>query len=174
MIQHILTLYEKASGQCVNFKKLVMLFSQIVDVNVRRDISLINGMEISMTHLGRYLGLPSHFSKNKKGELNFLKERLQKVVAGWKGSMFSIRGKEILSKALAQAQPTYVMSCILLPKGLCEDLSNLMARFWWGSSSRFRKIHWMSWNKLCMPKANGGLSFRSLEDFNQGLLVKQM
>lgn len=165
--------YEKVSGQCVNFQKSAMLFSHNVRVDVRKDIHEITGMKI-VGHLGKYLGLPSHFSRNKKSDLNFLKERMQKVVAGWKKTMFSIGGKEILLKAEAQAIPTYTMSCIRLPKGLCEDLSNIMEKFWWGSSTGSRKIHWMEWNKLCLPKANGGLGFRSLEGFNQALLAKQI
>ena len=32
---------------------------------------------------------------------------------------------------------------------------------------------WLSWEKLCAPKANGGIGFKSLKEFNLAMLAKQ-
>ena len=32
---------------------------------------------------------------------------------------------------------------------------------------------WLSWDKLCTPKADGGLGFKKLKEFNSALLAKQ-
>ena len=58
--------------------------------------------------------------------------------------MLSIGGKEILTKAVAQAIPTYAMSCFLLPKGLYDEIRGMMRRFWWEQRDQESKIAWVS------------------------------
>ena len=56
---------------------------------------------------------------------------------------------------------------------LCDELNSMVGKFWWGWKNEERKMAWMSWEKLCMPKASGGMSFRDLRSFNLALLAKQ-
>ncbi|WVZ54110.1 hypothetical protein U9M48_004965 [Paspalum notatum var. saurae] len=85
----------------------------------------------------------------------------------------STRGKEILIKAVAQAVPTYSMSCFKLPKGLCQHLEGLIQSFWWGSKEGKRKTCWVAWDDLIKPKYMGGLRFKNMEMFNLALLARQ-
>ena len=63
-------------------------------------------------------------------------------------------------KAVAQATPTYTMSCFKIPDSLCTDLNSMMSKFWWGQKDREKKLAWVSWEKLCTPKSEGGMGFR--------------
>lgn len=92
---------------------------------------------------------------------------------GGRVSFLSSAGRELLIKVVAQALPSYAMNCFLLPKTFCDELHQLMSRFWWGNGSEDRKIHWWSWDKMCKPKAEGGLGFRDLYAFNMAVLAKQ-
>ena len=85
----------------------------------------------------------------------------------------SSTGKEVLMKAVAQATPTYTMSCFKLPNSLCKELSSMISKFWWGQKSDEQKIFWVSWDKLCKSKDAGGMGFRDLKAFNLALLAKQ-
>ncbi|KAM1933989.1 hypothetical protein ACFX15_018211 [Malus domestica] len=49
----------------------------------------------------------------------------------------------------------------------------LMARFWWGNDPDSSKIHWKSWDKLCLAKPEWGMRFMNLYAFNLAVLAKQ-
>ena len=111
--------------------------------------------------------------KSKIKAFNRIKDLVGKKISGWKGRLLSHVGKEILIKAVAQATPTYMMSCFKIPDSLCTDLNSMISKFWWGQKDREKKLAWVSWEKLCTPKSEGGMGFRDLKAFNLALLAKQ-
>ena len=50
---------------------------------------------------------------------------------------------------------------------------NLVRKFWWGQSNEKNKTAWMSWDKMYIPKDEGGLGFQDVKTFNLALLAKQ-
>ena len=67
---------------------------------------------------------------NKRNTFNDVKDKLRKKLAGWKEKLLSKAGKEVLIKAVAQARPTYTMSCFKIPDSLCDDLTSMIRNFW--------------------------------------------
>ena len=79
----------------------------------------------------------------------------------WEGKLLSDQvGREILIKAVAQALPTYTMSCFKLPNGLCHDIEALVRKFYGGQRGESQKVHWTKWADLCKLKAQGGMGFK--------------
>ena len=48
-----------------------------------------------------------------------------------------------------------------------------LCTFWCGQANDKNKMTWFSWEKMCMPKVEGGLGFCDLKAFNLVLLAKQ-
>jgi len=48
----------------------------------------------------------------------------------------------------------------------------MMAQFFWSSCIGGKGRHWTSWNKLCLPQAEGGLGFRMMHNVSMALFCK--
>ena len=170
-IAEVLATYEKELGQKLNKEKTSLFFSKNTSRDFQERAKETFGAQIIQQH-EKYLGLPPLMGRSKKKAFNRIKDQVSRKIAGWKGKLLSNAGREILIKAVAQATPTYTMSCFKLPDLLCTNLNSLMGRFWWGQKANERKLAWVSWEKLCFPKVDGGMGFRDLKAFNLALLEK--
>ena len=131
------------------------------------------GVEV-VTQYEKYLGMPSFVGRAKKETFSYIRERVWHKIQGWKEKLLSQVDQEILIKVVIQAMLTFTMGCFKLPKNLCKDIEALTRKFWRGYSGEAKKIHWIAWKKLCLPKLHGDLGFRELEKFNLALLGKQI
>ncbi|GMI74475.1 hypothetical protein HRI_001116800 [Hibiscus trionum] len=171
-LKNLLYVYEKASGQKINFEKSLIYFSSNVPPSTRLQIGDFFGVRIS-TNPEKYLGLPTMVGKNKRGAFAHILDSTNKKVDNWSCRFLSMGGKEVFIKAVLQAIPVYAMQCFLFPITLCRALESIYCRFWWRNGGTRKGIHWASWNSLCSPKENGGMGFRDLAKFNIAILAKQ-
>lgn len=118
----------------------------------------------------RYLGLPPMVGRRRKKAFSRIKGQVGRRIVSWKGKLLSNVGRKILIKVVAQATPTYTMSCFLLPDSLCSELNSLVRNFWWGQKEKERKLAWVLWEKLCNKKSEGGNGFQGPKGFQFGLV----
>ncbi|XP_019084213.1 PREDICTED: uncharacterized protein LOC109125888 [Camelina sativa] len=169
----IIRFYGEASGQGINFSKSSIMFGTEVPSHIREKIKYIVGIS-QEGGMGTYLGLPEKIHGSKAQVFTFVRDKLHKRVNLWTSKSLSKGGKEVLIKSVAQAISTYVMSCFLLPKAICSKLSSAIADFWWSNKADSKGLHWISWEQMCTQLSEGGLGFRTLEEFNLALLAKQL
>ena len=130
-IQRVLQVYEESSGQQLNRSKTSICFSPNTDHDTKEAVKAMFGAQVIKPHES-YLGLPLLVGKSKQNTFAQLKQRVANKLTGWKEKLLSNAGKEVLIKAVAQAVPSYTMSCFKLPNTLCEELTGMVRQFWWG------------------------------------------
>lgn len=169
----IINTYGLSSGQQLNVNKSSILFGSKVPQDTKAALKQSLGIS-KEGGMGVYLGLPEKICGSKKQAFAFIQDRLLNRINSWSGKLLSKGGKEILIKSVAQALPTYVMSCLLLPLDVTRKLTSAISRFWWSTKQNNKGLHWIAWKDICIPLDKGGLGFRDFRNFNLALLAKQL
>lgn len=126
----------------------------------------------STRDLRKYLGLPVLHKRINKDTFGDVLEKVASKLSGWKGRFLSLAGKMTLTKSVLSSIPVHTMSTISLPASTLNGLDKISRSFLWGSTVEKRKQHLVAWDRVCLPKEDGGLGIRSAKPMNQALLGK--
>ena len=172
VVKGLLNAYTSATGQLINPEKCSILSLDKRMQSVADEVK--HTLDINQQVFEpKYLGLPVPEGRMHKGNFEIIQDRLRKKLIDWSEQYVSSGNKEILIKAVAQALPTYVISVFKLPASVCDELTRMIRQYWWGVERGKRKMTWLSWDKMIMPKSKGGMGFRNMCAFNQALLARQ-
>ncbi|KAJ4762686.1 RNA-directed DNA polymerase (Reverse transcriptase) [Rhynchospora pubera] len=171
VLKFVLHLFQKVSGLLVSEQK-----STIVPVNLseQQAVVLLEFFGYAQAALPMlYLGLPLTIGRPDRSCYQPLITKIQQRLQGWKSKLLSRAGRLTLVSSVLTAIPTYFMSVFLLPKWLIKSVDKERSRFLWGSNMVGKqKVHLMAWNRICLPKAVGGLGIKELQLQNQALLLR--
>lgn len=108
VVQRIISMYERCTGQMVSHSKCSMMFGSGCSSEAKKELLQI--MNIQKEALEeRYLGLPTPEGRMSKARFKSVKEKLAKPFDNWSEKYMSMGAKEVLIKSVAQAIPTYIM-----------------------------------------------------------------
>jgi len=171
IIRRVLERFCVASGQKVSLEKSKIFFSENVHRDLIRQISTESGIQ-STRELGKYLGMPILQKRINKDTFGDVLEKISSRLSGWKGRFLSMAGRVTLTKSVLASISVHSMSTIALPASILTKLDKASRDFIWGSTSKKRKQHLLSWEKVCKPKEEGGLGIKAVKEMNKALHAK--
>lgn len=95
------------------------------------------------------------------------------TLSSWKMAILSQAGRGLMINAVIKAMPTHLMSCLLLPSEVVDDLHSLSTKFIWSPDIQEQRMSWCAQSKLCRCKSTGGCGFKDIESFNEAMLATQ-
>ncbi|RHN81910.1 hypothetical protein MtrunA17_Chr1g0204171 [Medicago truncatula] len=166
------TTYEEALGQAINLQKSKLFCSRNTLDDLKNLIATTLGVR-QVLGTCKYLGLPSMIGHSKHATFKFVKDRIWNKINSWSSRCLSQAGREVLIKSVLQSIPSYVMSIFLLPGSIINEIEKMLNFFWWGhNSANSRGLHWLSWERLSVPKVFGGMGVKGLKAFNMAMVGK--
>ena len=150
-LQQVLDTYCQNSGQLVSLAKSSVFFSPNTSAVSRSEVC--QQLHIDTEALSdKYLGLPAMVGADRSDCFKHFIERIKQRIQGWMEKQLSVGGKEILLKAVAQAIPVFAMSVFCLPKGICKEITDIIASFWWGDDEENKKNALVFLLEIMLPK----------------------
>ncbi|WMV13941.1 hypothetical protein MTR67_007326 [Solanum verrucosum] len=170
-IMAVLNKYEKISGQLINLTKSYMYFHEKVSIAVRNRIRRTTRIGVGSFPF-TYLGCPMFYGRKKICHFEELVKKVSRRVMAWHSRLLTYGGKYVLVCNVLQSMPIYLMSAMNPPKGVINQIQKIMAKFFWGKVGSLKGKHWVAWDDLCLPKAEGGIGLRSLHTVADSLFAK--
>eukprot|EP00253_Pinus_taeda_P013888 PITA_13888 len=155
----ILHLFSRASGMEINFSKSTIFFFNTHQA-VQSHLSRLLGFRIGSLP-SRYLGAPLTLKPWQKAHWEKILANMERRCKHWTNRALNFAGRLVLTKAILQAIPQYMLSILPAPKGVLDQIRSIQRSFLWSGNSEKKKWSLVAWKKLCRPKNRGGLNLDS-------------
>lgn len=105
----------------------------------------------------RYLGLPLMHRKFRVSEFSPLIDSLKARFSSWAVKSLTFAGRMQLISSVIYSTLTFWLSAFTIPKGCIKIIDQLCNSFLWSGSTTYHATAKVSWEKVCLPKSEGGL-----------------
>jgi hypothetical protein len=162
--------FEMASRLKINFFKSCLMGINVAPEFMEMACNFLNCAHGSFPF--KYLGLPVGGNPGRVSTWDPLLDQLSKKLFSWGNKYLSLGGRIVLLNSVLNAIPIFYLSFFKMPVGVAKKIKRIQREFLWGGTEGGRKINWVSWKVVCLPKEVGGLGVRDVSVVNLSLLAK--
>ena len=118
------------------------------------------------------LGVPLFLGYARHAHFSKILGSIRRKLAGWKTNCLSFVGRLTLVKHILCSTPLHISLVTSLPSKTCSQIERLLRNFLWSADSIKSRSNFVRWEKICLPKSEGGLGLRRMKDLNEACLLK--
>ncbi|XP_026397133.1 uncharacterized protein LOC113291861 [Papaver somniferum] len=167
---NLLDMYQKSSGQCVNFVKSKFYFGGGSNSRARA-ISIFLGMERAFFP-DKYLGIQLKPSIVRHIHVRKVVEKIMDKFAGWKGKLLYFQARLVLIKSVISSYVIHSMAVYKWPCSIIKKVERAIRNFLWSGDAEKRKHFTVLYDSLCCSRREGGLGIPRLLDVTKDMLMK--
>ena len=127
-LQKILEWYCIVLGQCINLSKSDLYCSPNMPIEEQEALAQTLNVNL-IQNPSKYLGINFKLRGNKVADFQFLIEKLNSKLQGWKAKLLSQVGRTTLTSSILQSLPLYTFSCFRVPKQVCTKMDAIVQAF---------------------------------------------
>lgn len=120
----------------------------------------------------KYLGVPITDSRFTKLDCRQLLNKMLAQIQKWAAHAITYSGRVTLLNSVVFGMINYWAAIFILPKEVLIRIEQLCRNYLWSGAVDYKKIPYVSWEKICQPKKKGGLGLKNIHAWNQARLAK--
>jgi hypothetical protein len=113
-----------------------------------------------------YLGLLVGANPRRASTWDPVVDRLRKRLRSWGNRYVSLGGRTVLINSVLNSIPIFYLSFLKMSVVVIKKITRIQREFLWGGVKGGRKISWVNWKNVCMPRSQGGLGVRDVGKVN--------
>ena len=132
-IQEILNWYCSLPGQSINLSKFDLFCSPNMSDEAKE--ALAHALQVNLVQFpSKYLGINFKLKGKRVVDFQFLVDKVQSKLQGWKAKLLSQVDRITLIASTLQSLPLYTFSCFRVPKTICNKMDAIARAFGGGIS----------------------------------------
>ncbi|KAJ3697639.1 hypothetical protein LUZ61_001344 [Rhynchospora tenuis] len=118
-----------------------------------------------------YLGVP--IMPTRISHYDYLMDKVIAKLHIWRAKLLSPAAKITLIKAVVEPMVLYSMGAGPIPESVLQKINLKIRSFFWNTGDK-NKMRLVSWDKITVPKAAGGLGLRDITLLNKAMAMKML
>lgn len=147
------------------------LFCEGIAENIKIQLASAVSLKVGTLPV-RYLGVSLVFEKLKDRDCKPLLDKITARISAWTYRFLSMAGRLQLVTSVLNSMYAYWCNIFLLPTKVMRTVESICCAFLWKGTVSHAKGAKVRWEVVCLPKSEGGLGIKRLQDWNISCLAR--